>query len=410
MKRAILVSTSIALVGLAIWLAVSKENFPGHESETAGGERSRNLAPVANREANDHQTKARNREKAAELTMPRKTLNELLDLLASLNTPEGFNQKNLDQMRSLLKSLEPEELLEVQASLDASNASGQFQLVIMVAAALGAKDPQMAMDEFSKRLPKDSGALLIQLEMIYVQWLAKDTAAATAWLDGQIADGKLLPIQREKQTRHPRRIFESAVVRQLVKTNPELAATRFSTWDEESRNQSFSSSWFSGTNDAEAKNVADFLRLQSANDPSVLAKTASLRLRQSDLEGAAAFVDTIEPSREERAALIGEALRSRIQGQEQVTITPEEARAWILNQAPLDAGQLTGNVLGQYTEWFEFPELVALAKAYDGGKGEVLTAFLTTAPARFRKEILELTSGLPDPEAKARVENRFRPQ
>ncbi|MCW1926264.1 hypothetical protein OKA05_27165 [Luteolibacter arcticus] len=106
---------------------------------------------------------------------------------------------------------------------------------------------------------------------------------------------------------------------------------------------------------------------------------------------------------------VTEALRVRITESAALTTTPQEAREWILQQAPQDASLLTGTMLAQMVEWHDFAGMSRFALQYgeESGSDEVLAAFLKSAPASSREEVLKLAEKIEDPGVRGEVTARF---
>jgi hypothetical protein len=175
------------------------------------------------------------------------------------------------------------------------------------------------------------------------------------------------------------------------------------------REKMLADDWFGVSSPGKVKAVADFLRDHFEDSSTALAKASSARIRQGDLGDAAGFLAVLDLMPDERSALVAEALRTRLTGRDELTTTPEEAREWILQEAPRDADRLTGTMLGQMIEWHEFSEMSRLALQYreESGSDDVLVAFLKSAPPGSKDEILKLAGQISDPGARAEVAGRF---
>jgi hypothetical protein len=320
--------------------------------------------------------------------------------------------KVLEEFRAKLDSLDTDEILGVLRELDASDVpvGDKRQLAGFIAVSLSRRDSRLALDEFVGRISDNPVGGMHQLGLIYQKWALTDVAAAVSWFDEQLSKGALaMQTGPRGEEVDPRTQFESLLVRAQAARDPSAAAARLSAMTETARRDALKDDWFSRLSPESAKSVAVFLREQSDGDPSILASASSTRIRQGDLGDAAEFLNVLEPSPAERSAIVAEALRGRVVGTQELRITPEECRAWIIAQAPHDAGRLTGTMLGQMVEWHDFSEMSRLALNYrdSGGSDDVMVALLKSAPEHSRAEILKLAAEISDPAAREEVTSRF---
>jgi hypothetical protein len=355
---------------------------------------------------------ARIRERPSSPDKTQRKLRNLLSEQLGLKGPKGLDLDKITEFRDALDRMATDELLAILKELDASDASktNKTSLAGYIAGALARRDPELALDTFVVRISDFPQAALAQLDIIYKRWAYSDPAAAAKWLDRQASSGALAPITGSgKRVIDPRIFFESQLIRSQAAQNPAAAAARFAAMPESEREKMLSDDWFGVSSPEKVKAVADFLRNHYDDSSTALAKASSARIRQGDLGDAAGFLAVLDPVPDERSALVAEALRTRLTGRDELTTTPEEARTWILQQAPQDANRLTGTMLGQMMEWHEFSEMSHLALQYrkESGSDDVLVAFLKSAPAGSKDEILQLAGQISDPGARAEVTGRF---
>jgi hypothetical protein len=278
-----------------------------------------------------------------------------------------------------------------------------------IAGALARRDPRLALDTSIGRISVHPQVVLTQLGIIYGRWAHTDPAAAAEWFDRQAANGALAAVTAGKQQVDPRIYFESQLIRAQAAQDPAAAAARFAAVPEAVREKMLADDWFTTASPEKVKAVAGFLRDHYEDSSTALAKAASLRVRQGDLGEAAKFLDVLDPAPDERAAIVAEALRTRVTGSDELRTSPQEAREWILKQAPHDASRLTGTMLGQMIEWHEFSGMSRLALQYreESGSDDVLVAFLQSAPASSKDEILQLAEHISDPAMREEAISRF---
>ncbi len=413
MKSVILVSFVCALTGLAVWLVLEKrENgVQGSGDGNAARIRDASLASASSVPAPTG-IRTRVRERPIPPTGTQKKLRNLLSRQLSLRGPEGLDWDELEGLRAELDSLNTEEILEVLHELDASDASldDRRQLASFIAGSLVRRDPGLALDEFIGRISDNPMGTMHQLGIIYQMWSARDVAAAAEWFDRQVSEGTFTEVTGlDGKKTDVRAHFESRLVRAQAAHDPRAAADRFSAMAEHARSEALHHDWFPGSAPEQVKAVAGFLREQSGDAAAILAAASSMRIRQGSLGYAGEFLDVLDPAPEERSAIVAEALRTRVVDQLELRTTPQEARTWILEQAPHDADRLTGTALGQFVEWYDFSEMSRMALGYrdESGSDEVLIAFLKSAPDRSQSKILKLAEEISDPVVRDEVLGRF---
>ncbi len=411
MKPGVLVSFVCALVGLALWLVPEKR--AGDPLLQGGATKNRDASSAhVSAVTEPAEARVRGRERPAQPTAAQKWLRNLLSQLPSVKGPKGLDMAAMNRFRAKLDSLDTDEILDVLRELDASDVTpgDRRQLAGFIVGSLARRDPRLALDEFVGRISDNPAGSMNQLGFIYQKWAFTDAAAAASWFEQQLSKGTLaVATGRNGVTVDPRTQFESLLLRAQAARDPSAAATRWASMAESARAEALNDDWFSRLSPERVKAVAGFLREQSEDAPAMLATASSMRIRQGDLKDAGEFLKVLEPTSEERPAIVAEALRCRVVGQDELRVTPQEAQAWILQQVPQDADRLTGTVLGQFVEWHDFSEMSRLALDYRDGSGsdDVLVAFLKSAPESSRSEILKLAAEISDPALREEVTARF---
>ncbi|MEK7951773.1 hypothetical protein [Luteolibacter soli] len=409
--------TLVVAVGLlllaALWLVPGARGLWGGGAD--GGREAGAKGEAGESVAGDA-ARRRVRERPAAMDKAQRLLRGLLVAQGAVKgaVPNKIDVDRLEELRAELDRLETDELIAVLRELDASDAdkSAKVQLGIFIAGSLGRRDPRLALDTFVGRISVSPQVILAQLSAIYGRWIANDPDDAVGWFEEQAGKGALAVVEVGRLQIDPRIYFESQLVRAQAYRDPEAAGARLAAMPEEVRQRLLSDDWFSSASPQRAKAAAAFLRENSGDGDAaaVIAKAASKRVAQGDLAYAADFLSQLEPMPEERAAIVGEALRVRVSGNDELTITPEEARKWIVEQSLEQADRLTGTMLGQMVEWHDFSEMSRLAMEYDeeGGSDEVLVAFLKSAPASAKEEILKLAEKIEDAGVRKEVAGRFK--
>ncbi len=329
---------------------------------------------------------------------------------AMKNGGDGDMRAMVALQRTLL-ALSTEELLaglDEIAGLDLSDAARR-ELEGMMIGILSNKDPQVALERFADRIGGTDGGLSWQLANAFQSWSGKDPAAAAAWMDRQVAAGTFENKRLDGQ-HDPRIRFEAGLIQHLVVSDPAEAARRLASLPEDQRDEVFANPFHFRIRPGTEKAVADLIRSQVAPGErlSALGRSAA-PLVKNGYGKVGEFLGAIDAGAEERAAVVGEALKERFKRQDEMTTSVDETRAWILAEAPADAERLSGEALAHLSEWLEFPDMAKEALKYqqESGNDDALVAFLKNAPESSREGILELAGKISDPVKRAEVEARF---
>jgi hypothetical protein len=304
-----------------------------------------------------------------------------------------------------LQSLGKEELiaaLDEIAALDFP-AETRNMLEQMILGPLVEKDPELALTRFIDRLQDIDGSLSWQLSNAMQQWMKKDPAAAIAWFDKQIADGKFDSKSLDGKSR-PRIQFEGSVFSSLLSSDPDAAGRRLASMPEDQRLDIMSRFSLQRLKDEDQLAFARLVREQVSEDNQArtLAQQASRLVSKDGFSEVTGFLDRIQATPPERSACVEQAALSRIQGiSRQHKVTREDLdtlRVWVNAQAPESTGQVTGKALAnalQGSRKLEFAEAAELAVHYHSAAGndDVLASFLDEWPARQHKEQARILAG-----------------
>lgn len=330
---------------------------------------------------------------------------------AAMKSGGGGDMRAMVALQKTLLAMSAEELLaglDEIAALELSD-DAKRQLEGTLIGVLANKDPQAALERFADRIGGADGGLTWQLSSAFQSWSAKDATAAAAWMDRQVEAGTFENKRLDGQ-HDPRIRFEAGLIQSLAARDPAEAARRLASLPEDQRDEVFTNPFHFRIRPGTEKAVADLIRTQVAADDrlSTLGRSSAPLVKEG-YGKVGEFLGAIDASAEERAAVVGEALRARFKGQDEMTTSVEETRAWILAQAPANAERLSGEALAHLSEWLEFPEMAKEALKYQqaSGNDDALVAFLKNAPAESRFKILELAGKISDPVKRAEVEARF---
>jgi hypothetical protein len=311
------------------------------------------------------------------------------------------------QSRAFREKLLKLSAAELIAGLDALATAGlsdseRSHFERTLAEVLGQREPQLVLERFAAWLDDKSGFLPQQLAATFRNWSARDPSAAAAWLDRQLAAGNFEPAHPDVPNLNHLR-FEAGLIRILVDRDPVAAARRLAALPEDHRARVFDNeSIFPMSIRLEsASALADLIRGQipEPQRAATLATATASLVHQGGYPAVGDFLGKIEASSAERAAVVSRALEGWLT-REEMTSSVEETRAWIVAQAPDDAGRLTGEALAHLSEWLDFSEMAeeALQIRQDSGRDDTLAAFLGSAAARqHRPAARQLIDQIADP-------------
>jgi RNA polymerase sigma factor (sigma-70 family) len=256
-------------------------------------------------------------------------------------------------------------------------------------------DPEWVLDHYAERL-REKG---LGLDWAWAIWARKDLAAATAWLDAQIAAGRLDSIGLdENRGSEARSRFESRLIAYLLDSDPTAVSRRLGALPETQR-ESVVSSLGNGMadrllNQPAGSNHLAFANLVRSHIPAerqteVLSKCMDYMWGVDEFPKFTAYMDAIEATPEERISCAekfsGHYIRM-LSNKRKVTLDDlEKLRGHFAEISPervdaLTAGSLAEAVKGRHSSMM-FPQAselaVALLKAT--GNDSVLAQLLETA-------------------------------
>lgn len=395
----------VALLVTGGWIAYGKQSAAALEREISVlTERIRQV-----RAAGDEEAKAGG---TAELS--RKQKDEKIDWkdiagkMAEMRGGGMGDMRTMIRLQRLLLDMSAQDLcaqLDVIAALDLDdNARKQLEGTIL--GILADKDPKMVLERFGGEVGDDASSGRWYLNMALTKWAEKEPAAATAWLDKAIADGKLDSKSLDGKSEH-RIHLESAMVNALLKTDPAAASARVAALPEDQREDFFRQGFFfqvsAGTEAAYAKMVRE--NLPAGKVGGILANTAGNLAMHGGYERVDGFITSANASAEEKQAIVGEVLQNMMGRHGGAKINVEEldkARAWGTTQSPGTVDKATGEALAA-SLWrgadFKTASGMVLQYNTSSGNDEVLAAFLKSSQLRHRSadEAMPLIDQIKDP-------------
>jgi hypothetical protein len=247
------------------------------------------------------------------------------------------------------------------------------------------KDPEYALTRYSSGMDDQDGALNWRLGRALTVWAGKNPAAATAWLDQQVAAGKLDSKSLDGKSRARMR-FEGSLIMALISTDPAAAVARLTSLPEDQRADSLQGIGY-GIKDKDQLAYANLIRsgLPEKAQAEAFESQIGYVLRGEGYTEVTEYLNRIQATPAERAICVERAVKSKInQLSRDRKVTREDLdamREWTTRQAPGTTDQVTGVALAnstQGTQKLEFSEAAALATRYHeaAGNDEVLIGFL----------------------------------
>lgn len=332
---------------------------------------------------------------------------------AGMQSADGMpDMRSMVELQKTLRAFSSEEILaglDEIASLEIP-AAAKKQLEGILIGILADKDPEAALQRYATKLGEDNGMLNWQLANALKKWSADDPGAASAWMDEQIRSGTFDSKSLDgKNTTH--QMFEASLIQSLVVSDPSAAAARLAAMPEDQRAAIFNHSMAIQFKPGQSRALADLIRSQVPEEQraQTLANLAKHSAQQGGFERVSGILREIDASRDERKAIVAQALTTRLQHSSESAATYQETRDWIHANAPEDGGTLTGQALAQLAAGGKFEEMAghALADLQSSGNDDTLAAFLMHAPGASRMEILALAPKISDPALRQQVEFRF---
>lgn len=308
--------------------------------------------------------------------------------------------------------------LDEIAGLDLSDDAREA-LESLIIAPLIREDPKFALERFADRINSESSAISWQLSTALSDLAKQDLAAATAWMDRQIADGrfdsKTLDGRSEERTR-----FESALMQNLLATDPEAAAQRLAAIPENERREVLEQIEFPELGPEDQKAYAELVRQLVPQDERAgsFAHIASELVDDSGYDKVSSFLDAVQATPDERAAAALQTAESRLQSlgsEREVTRADVDGlREWLTRQAPGQVDTITGKALAEAAQTdgefgFEKASQLALQYQKSSSNDDVLVAFLKSYSARSNlDQAIQLADQISDQKLRAEILNQLK--
>lgn len=412
MKPILFLPPGLALLASGIWLGLQHQSLSKVESQNSTLreriEVARHAGPAA--QAQKGFIAGKNGKQGAkkidwkELAMKQKDMergNSIPDMRAMI------------ELQKALLSMSAEELvanLDEIAALDIPEDAKAGLLGTLIGM-LAEKDPKLVLEKFGDRMGDERSGMSWQLTHAFQRWAEKDSAGALAWLDAQIAAGKM-ESKSLSGDNDVRQRLEGSVITSLIASDPGAAAERLARVPEGQRAAIFQGGIFFNMKPGSEKAVADLIRSQipEAQRDSTLANSSSMLVHQGGYERVGKFLTDVGASASEREAIVAQAVQSKAgHGRDggKLETSIEEARAWAMQQAPGAADRITGQTLGNAPD---FAQASALALKYheQTGNDDVLVAFLQGGGGyRNAEAASKLVDKISDPAKREELRKKF---
>jgi hypothetical protein len=410
---------AVALVASGLWLGLQQRSISTLETET--------VLLRQHVEAAKHAAIADDSSLAAARTNGKKA-NEpeaidwksLADTMAKAERGSGMPDiRAMMKLQSKLMSLSGAELtaaLDEIAGLELSN-DARRSLENMLINLLAQKEPKLVLDRYLDRLNDTrSGMGSWQLAHAFQQWAGKDSAAATAWLDAQIAAGKFdsKSLDGKSQSRQQ---FEAAVLASLIASDVNAAGKRLAAMPEDQRLEMFQSGAFMNMKPGTEKNFATLVRENVPENQrgQAFSNATNMMVHQGGYEKVGKFLDEIDATPGERKDIVKQAAVNKIQqlshngAVERKEI--DEMRAWVAQSSPDNVDTITGESLGtlwgRESKWEDNAKLISELHA-EKPSDDLLVSFLSGHQAsRNHEAALELAAKISDETKRAEVTARL---
>ncbi|RYD22005.1 MAG: hypothetical protein EOP88_09490 [Verrucomicrobiaceae bacterium] len=309
---------------------------------------------------------------------------------------------------AIYERMTKEELLAVLRDISKMDFPQQTinELENLVCHPLTLRFPEYALNELSDRLTgSEEFAVPNYLLTAFEGWIAKDPAAAIAWMDKQVAAGKFEGRGLEGLDKMGG-IFEGRVIASLLTTDPSAAARRLEAVAPEYRGLVF----FGELRPEHHAAFADLVRKFLNEKDALKAIENQIFAVDSSPAEVTAFIEAIQATPEERALCVRTAARNLVVHKLLNRLTPDftGVREWAEATLPGSAAGATGHLLGDGLVLHELgiAEASRLALEYaEAGDGDaVLVPFLESEVVQgYNETARNLAKKISDPVVRKRI-------
>jgi hypothetical protein len=352
---------------------------------------------------------------------------KIADEMAEMQRGGMGDIRSMIRLQQRLETMTSAELLTALdeiAALDLSTES-RAMLEQMLFEPLLLKDPELALSRFVDRLTDGRNGMSYQLAGALTEWAKKDPSKAGAWLDQQIAAGKLDSKTLDGKSRG-RMQFEGGMISVLLSSDPEAASRRMAALPEDQRLEVIRGYGIQNLKEDAHSAFADLVRKQlSENDqPAAISSLATHLVAIGGYDDVTSYLDRINATPTERAESVENAAGYKIRTKShQGTVTREDIdsmREWVTAQSPDSVDRATGKALALGTpmgngkgKGMTFSEAAELVQHYSdaGGGDEVIASFLERGGSSNnanKDEARVLANKITDPQRREKILQRLK--
>ena len=407
MKPLHFIPLGLALAGLALW------SFFQHQSTTALATQSQALhQKIATAEKTHPPTatpeKLKTGLKSADQPLDWKILAQRM--AAAQEGDSATADSALESYELRLAKMTTPELLAALDEISALGLDAEARSLLeeSLVEALIKQDPALVLARFPDRIQDESDKVGWQLAGALGEWAKRDLAAASAWLDREIAAGRFESKSLDGQS-EARLEFEAALLGQLLATTPKAAAARLAALPEDQRRTAMEQMDMEDMGPPGQQAYMDLLRqlVPQAERGEALSYLISQVIPGGDSPEVIQFLNAIRATPEERTVAWGAAAGSQLEeiaSERAVTGSDvDQLRTLLTQQTPTAVDRLTGEALAQAIQddgEFSFAQAAALVADYHqrSGNDDIITGFLaSTGAGDSSPEAIALAGKIKDP-------------
>ncbi len=337
--------------------------------------------------------------------------------------PGIFEKQEVLLLNNRIRNMTPDELLAALAEVRSLNLDirSRGELETKLLRSLVEKAPGAALDHLTEGDNEHLG-LSIDSADILSSWVAKDSAAAIAWLDGKTASGAFETKTLDGKN-HRRLRLEAILLSHLIGSDTGTISLLLSAIPETHRSQVFSefiSPRREGRrplSDSELTAYASLVRdhLPAGEQEEVIFQPAASILRQGDYDQIDGYFEIVDATPSERRTAIGQAASAKFfQLKHEDKLTTDEIdlfRQWTASHIPEAVDRITAEALRSiaYSGDTAFRHAADLAFHYHQATGndEILVRFLQHSHGNSERASA-LAENIADPALRAQVLEKIK--
>lgn len=413
MKPVTAIPPLAALAIAGIWLGTQRKSISAVESETTLL-RQHVEAAKAPTAADDDRSLAGARARAKQAKDPKAI--DWKEIATRMTAGQGM-MPDVRAMMEIQRKIMAMNAAEIGAALEEIAAlelepQARTQIEQMLIGLLAQKEPQLVLERYFDKLDDPNSSMSWQLAHSFQQWLGKDSAAATAWFDARIAEGKFESKSLDGKSQG-RLQFEAALVSSLLASDPTAAGKRIALLPEDQRRDLFQQGMFMNLKPGSEKAFAELVRehVPESQRGEAFSSAAGMMIYQGGFEKVGTFLDDIEATPDERRSIAGEAAKTKMQQIAQHGTLDRaainEMRGWLSKQSPDDMDRITGESLGnlwnQNVKWEDNAKLIGELHA-EGASDDLVVSFLRGhQTSQHREAGMELAGKIADETKRAEI-------